>query len=61
MSSLDWFLDPEVVLSASELDLIWTKVDAVMQPRAGGISKVHRETVVEFLRHMKAWREGWRP
>jgi dolichol-phosphate mannosyltransferase len=59
--STDWFLDPEVVLRASELDLLWTEVDAVMHPRAGGISKVHRETVLEFLRHMKAWRDGWRP
>ena len=60
-SSTDWFLDPEVVLRALELGLIWTEVDAVMHARSGGASKVHRETVVEFIEHLRAWRGGWRP
>jgi dolichol-phosphate mannosyltransferase len=59
--STDWFLDPEVVLRAKELGLEWAEVEAVMQARRGGVSKVHRETVVEFLRHLKDWRSGWRP
>lgn len=59
--STDWFLDPEVVLKALEKGLVWTEVDAVMQARAGGASKVHRETVVEFVKHLRAWRGGWRP
>jgi glycosyltransferase involved in cell wall biosynthesis len=59
--STDWFLDPEVVLRAKELGLEWAEVEAVMQARRGGVSKVHRETVVEFLRHLKEWRGGWRP
>ena len=59
--STDWFLDAEVVLRALELGLAWTEVDAVMHPRQGGRSNVHRDTVVEFLKHLKEWREGWRP
>ena len=59
--STDWFLDPEVVLKALEKGLVWTEVDAVMQARASGVSKVHRDTVVEFLKHLRAWRGGWRP
>jgi glycosyltransferase involved in cell wall biosynthesis len=59
--STDWFLDPEVVLRANELGLEWSEVEAVMQARRGGVSKVHRETVIEFLRHLKDWRSGWRP
>ena len=59
--STDWFLDPEVVLKALEKGLVWTEVDAVMRARAGGASKVHRETVIEFLKHLRAWRDGWRP
>lgn len=59
--STDWFLDPEVVLKALEKGLVWTEVEAVMQARAGGASKVHRETVVEFVKHLRDWRSGWRP
>jgi len=59
--STDWFLDPEVVLRAMELGLVWTEVDAVMRPRPGGVSKVHRETVLEFVKHLREWRGGWRP
>jgi glycosyltransferase involved in cell wall biosynthesis len=59
--STDWFLDAEVVLRALELGLAWTEVDAVMHPRQGGHSNVNRDTVFEFLKHLKAWREGWRP
>jgi len=59
--STDWFLDAEVVLKALELGLAWTEVDAVMHPRQGGRSNVHRDTVLEFLKHLKDWREGWRP
>ena len=59
--STDWFLDPEVVLKALEKGLVWTEVEAVMQARSGGASKVHRETIVEFVQHLHAWRGGWRP
>jgi glycosyltransferase involved in cell wall biosynthesis len=59
--STDWFLDPEVVLRAQDLGLEWVEVEAVMQARAGGVSKVHRETVLEFIRHLRDWRSGWRP
>ena len=47
--STDWFLDAEVVLAAEELGLTWTEVDAVMETRQSGISKVKVETVFEFL------------
>jgi len=47
--STDWFLDAEVVLAAEELGLTWTEVDAVMETRQSGISKVKMETVFEFL------------
>lgn len=59
--STDWFLDPEVVLLAQELGLEWVEVEAMMQARSGGVSKVHRDTVIEFLRHLRDWRRGWRP
>ncbi|MCB9797085.1 MAG: glycosyltransferase family 2 protein [Alphaproteobacteria bacterium] len=61
LSSTDWFLDPECMLKAAELDLKIGEVDAVMHPRAGGSSKVRGETVLEFLHHLRAWRRGWRP
>ncbi len=59
--SLDWFLDPEVVLKAAEIGLRVGEVDAVMLPRAGGASKVRGDTVLQFLQHLRAWRGGWRP
>ena len=59
--STDWFLDPEVVLRASELGLVWTEVDAIMEAREGGASKVDHQTVLEFIQHLRAWRNGWRP
>ena len=59
--SLDWFLDPEVVMKAREQGLRIGEVDAVMRPRAGGASKVKGDTVVQFARHLWSWRQGWRP
>ena len=59
--SLDWFLDPEVWLTARELGLRTGEVDAVMLPRAGGASKVRGDTLVQFLTHLAAWKRGWRP
>jgi len=59
--SLDWFLDPEVVLKVRALGVPFGEVDAVMLPRAGGASKVRGETVREFLWHLAAWKRGWRP
>jgi len=59
--SLDWFLDPEVWLTARELELSTGEVDAVMRPRAGGASKVRGDTLVQFLKHLAAWKRGWRP
>jgi glycosyltransferase involved in cell wall biosynthesis len=59
--SNDWFLDPEVVLRAQELGFEWQEVEGIMQARAGGASKVHRDTVLEFIRHLRDWRRGWRP
>lgn len=61
LRSLDWFLDPECMLKAQELGLSWGEVEAVMLPRQGGASKVRGSTVREFLRHLWAWRGGWRP
>ena len=58
--SRDWFLDPEVMLRAAELGLRWGEVDAVMQARAGGSSKVRWSTSVEFARRLLAWRRGVR-
>ncbi len=59
--SLDWFLDPEVLLRARELGLRIGEVDAVMLPRAGGASKVRGDTAREFLVNLARWRRGWRP
>lgn len=61
LRSLDWFLDPECLLKASESGLSIGEVDAVMRARSGGASKVRGETITEFLRHLWAWRGGWRP
>lgn len=61
LRSLDWFLDPECLLKANDLSLSFAEVDAVMRPRSGGASKVRGETVSEFLRHLWAWKRGWRP
>ena len=58
--SRDWFLDPEVMLRAAELGLRWGEVDAVMQARAGGSSKVRWSTSVEFAQRLLAWRRGVR-
>lgn len=60
-TSTDWFLDPEVVLKAADLGLTWAEVTAVMQPRAGGVSKVRGDTLREFVLNLWAWRGGWRP
>ncbi len=59
-TSSDWFLDPEVVLKAAELGLRWTEVTAVMQPRAGGASKVRGDTLREFVGNLWAWKRGER-
>ena len=59
--STDWFLDPEVVLTAAERGLVWAEVTAVMAPRDGGASKVRGDTLQEFLANLWAWRGGWRP
>ncbi len=61
LRSQDWFLDPECLLKAQELGLAIGEVDAVMRPRPGGESKVRAATVTEFLRHLAAWKRGWRP
>lgn len=59
--SLDWFLDPEVLLRARELGLRLGEVDAVMLPRRGGASKVRGDTVREFVVNLARWKRGWRP
>jgi len=61
LRSLDWFLDPECLLKAQELGLSIGEVDAVMHPREGGVSKVHRDTLLQFIQRLWAWRGGWRP
>ncbi|HJN74352.1 MAG TPA: glycosyltransferase family 2 protein [Myxococcota bacterium] len=61
LRSKDWFLDPECMLGAKKLGLRVAEVEAVMRPRFGGASKVRGETITEFLRHLWAWRRGWRP
>lgn len=61
LRSLDWFLDPECLLKAAELQLNIGEVDAVMHPRDGGVSKVRAGTVQEFLERLWAWHGGWRP
>ncbi len=60
-SSTDWFLDPEVVLSAAEAGLPWGELTCVMRPREGGASNVSGHTLAEFLRHLWQWKRGWRP
>ncbi len=61
LRSLDWFLDPECLLKATELGLRIGTVPAVMHSREGGASKVKLETVTEFAQRLWSWRGGWRP
>jgi dTDP-4-dehydrorhamnose 3,5-epimerase-like enzyme len=57
LRSTDWFLDPEILLKARGLGLQVIELNVEGHPRAGGLSHVRRETMLEFLRNI--WRY-WR-
>ncbi|MCO4771668.1 MAG: glycosyltransferase family 2 protein [Deltaproteobacteria bacterium] len=47
--SVDWFLDPEIMIGAAKLGLKKAEVDVLSRPRVAGKSKVGTGTVLEFL------------
>ncbi|CCO09360.1 glycosyltransferase family 2 protein [Desulforamulus hydrothermalis] len=56
LCSKDWFLDAEVVLKASYLNLSVGEIPIVFRRRQGGRSSVRPRTVWEFLRNMTIYR-----
>ena len=61
LRSTGWFLDAELVRACEDRGLPITELDARMQPRRGGESKVRPRTAVDLGLRMLAHRIGWRP
>ncbi len=54
LSSLDWFIDPEIVIKAARLGARIGDVPIRTFRRESGVSKVRFGTVVEFIQNMTA-------
>lgn len=52
-NSTDWFLDAEVILKSRELGFEWVEVDATMEARRQGVSKVKMKTILEFVNNIR--------
>jgi dolichol-phosphate mannosyltransferase len=52
LSSAKWFIDPELMLKAADLNVRVQEVEILWDSRKGGKSKVHLGTMFHFLKHM---------
>lgn len=59
--SVDWFLDPELVLQAEARGWVVAELPATMQARRAGRSKVRWTTVMAFSARLAAWHLRSRP
>ncbi len=58
INSRDWFIDPEIVIKASRLNVPMGEVEIRTAAREHGSSQVRVATIFEFLKNMyKYWRE----
>lgn len=56
--SSDWFLDPELIIKAHNLDIVVEELNVPGLPRLGGKSKVRIRTIFEFMRNILRYRFG---
>ena len=52
IESLDWFIDPEIIIKAKRMDAKLGELPIVTFPRKAGVSQVRVATVFEFIRNM---------
>ncbi|MBS1996598.1 MAG: glycosyltransferase, partial [Cyanobacteria bacterium SZAS LIN-2] len=58
LSSSDWFIDAELMLSAHKNGMTVEEVPVTFHKRPGGASNVRLSTIFEFLRNMYNYRTG---
>lgn len=58
LSSLDWFLDAELLVKSHLLGLTVREVPIIFQKREGGSSNVNLGTIFEFLKNIAKFRFG---
>ena len=56
--SNDWFIDPEIIIKAAALGIVWSEVPIEFGRRNKGQSHIRPQTVTEFLINMIRWRFG---
>ena len=56
--SKDWFIDPEVMIKAAALGVVWVEVPVEFRRRSRGQSSVRVQTALEFFRNLIRWRFG---
>jgi glycosyltransferase involved in cell wall biosynthesis len=56
LSSRQWFIDPEVMLKASEMNASVGEIEIIWDARKEGKSKVHLTTMFHFLHQMMLFR-----
>jgi glycosyltransferase involved in cell wall biosynthesis len=62
LTSMDWFLDAEIMLKAQYLKMMVIEIDVPGYLRKGGRSNVRLSTILEFVRNILRYRFGgpWR-
>ena len=60
LASMDWFIDPEMLLKAKRMGLAVIEAEVTSGRRKGGVSKVRLSAIVEFVRNIAACRIGLR-
>jgi glycosyltransferase involved in cell wall biosynthesis len=62
LTSMDWFLDAEIMLKAQYLKMMVIEIDVPGYLRKGGRSNVRLSTILEFVRNILMYRFGspWR-
>ncbi|MEK7208058.1 MAG: glycosyltransferase family 2 protein [Patescibacteria group bacterium] len=59
LSSLDWFIDPEIIIRAKQLGAAVGELDIHTFRRESGVSQVRLKTILEFCKNMlRYWRGG---
>lgn len=56
--SRDWFIDPEVMIKAAALGIVWEEVPVEFCRRSSGRSSVRFQTALEFFLNLFRWRLG---
>ena len=52
IESLDWFIDPEIIIKAKQMGAKIGEFPIVTFPRKAGVSQVRTATVLEFIKNM---------